>query len=73
LSLAAATGTWPSITPTSTTAAVYKVSGGALVLVDASATVYNFEPDPTDSTKRQPLGKNADDSYSVLTQSCSNG
>jgi hypothetical protein len=69
----AATGVWPSITPTSTTADVYKVAAGALVLVTAGATVYNFMPDATDATKRQILGSNGDGSYSALTQSCSAG
>ena len=73
ISLGAATGTWPAITPTSTTGDVYKISGGVLVLVQASATILNGLPDPTDATKRHILGKNADDTYSIISQSCSAG
>lgn len=73
LNLTAATGTFPSITPTSTTAAVYVESGGSLVEVSASATIYNFGPDATDSTKRQYLAPNGDGTYSLVGQSCNPG
>lgn len=74
LNLAAATGTWPSITPAGpVTADVYKVGGGAMVLVQAGAAIYNALPDATDNTKRQVLGPNGDGTYSVISQSCSAG
>jgi hypothetical protein len=72
LNLAAATGAWPTITPSSGTYTVYHANAGALVSI-GSKTVYNFMPDATDSTKRQILGKNADGTYSVITQSCTAG
>ncbi len=73
LTLGAATGTWPSITPTSTTADVYKIVTGALVLVTAGATIYNFLPSATDSAKRQVLGVVGDGTFTVISQSCDNG
>lgn len=71
LTLGAATGTWPSITPSSTTADVYGSLGGALSIVTTGATIYNYLPDPTDNTHRQVLGSNGDGTYSVISQSCS--
>lgn len=73
LSLAGATGTWPTITPSSTTADVYKEVSGALALVAAAATIYNFLPDATDPANRQVLGSNGDGSWSVQDESCSAG
>lgn len=72
LSLAAGTGTFPAITPSSTSATVYAASGGSLSSL-GSATIYNFGPDATDSTKRQILAKNADGTYTVVGESCSAG
>jgi hypothetical protein len=72
LNLAGATGTWPSITPSSGSYTVYYANGGALVSL-GSKIVYNFMPDGTDNTKRQILGKNADATFSVIAQSCTNG
>lgn len=73
LNLGAATGTWPSIAPTSTTADVYAESSGSLSKVASAATVYNFGPDATDVTKRQYLASNGDGTYTVVGQSCSAG
>ncbi len=73
LGLAAATGTWPSITPSSTTADVYRESGGGLTIAATAATIYNFSPDATDSAKRQFLAGNGDGTYTVSTQSCTDG
>ncbi len=73
LNLSAATGTWPNITPTSTTGDVYTSASGALTLARAAATIYNFSPDPTDPTKRQFLGSNGDGTFTVITESCTAG
>ncbi len=73
LTLAAATGTWPTITPTSTTADVYKEDSSGLVIAKAGATIYNFLPDATNAANRQILGSNGDGTFSVSSQSCSAG
>ena len=57
-------------TPGSFTANVYKISGGAYVLVASSATIYNGYPSSPDVSKTVALGANGDGTYSVIGESC---
>ncbi len=70
LNIAACPGLLTVATPTSTTGDVYKIAGGAFVLVASGATIWNGLPDPTDNTKRQILGSNGDSTYTVKSESC---
>lgn len=72
VALAATSGAISAITPTSTTGDVYKIAGGATVLVQTAGTIYNGLPSATDSAKRQILGANGDGTWSVISQSCDN-
>lgn len=65
-----ATGSWPSITPTSFTADVYMASFGALVKVATGATIYNFYAASLSASKTCSLIDNRDGTYTVIAQSC---
>lgn len=69
-SLAAATGTWPTITPASQSLAVYQVVSGALTSVSASATVYNFYKAAATASRIASCVANGDGTYSLTAQSC---
>jgi len=69
--IAAATGSFPTLTPGSVTGAtVYSLVGGSPVTVSTNATVYNQMQAATVVTKTIMLGANPDGTYSVITQSC---
>jgi hypothetical protein len=69
-SVSAATGTWPSLTPSSFTADVYRRTGTDLALVKEDATIYWWYLDGADSGKLVPCVKNADGSYDAVVDSC---
>lgn len=65
-----ATGTWPSLTPGSFTADVYKSDSGALVLVAEEADVYCYYPASPANDKVVTLAACGDGSFGVLGESC---
>ena len=65
----AATGTWPSLSPSSFTSDVYR-GGGSLALVAEDATVYWYYLDGADEGSLVPCLPNGDGSYSAVTNSC---
>ncbi len=73
LTLAAASGTWPSITPDSTTADVYTSASGVLTLAKSGATILNWLPDASTPANRQILASNGDGTFSLVGESCSAG
>jgi hypothetical protein len=68
--VAAASGTWPTLTPSSYTADVYDTAGGSLVLVQASATIYWWYLDGADEGKLAPVAKNSDGTYYAVLDTC---
>lgn len=65
-----ATGTWPTSTPGSFTADVYKVVGGAHTLVVEDATIYNdYFASPANS-KLVTITPCGDGSFGILGESC---
>lgn len=66
----AATGTWPTLTPTTFTADVYSNLGGSLTLVTTGAAVYWWYKDAAAAHKLVPLMANADGSYDAGGDSC---
>lgn len=71
--IAAAGGTWPSITAVVATADVYQRTGFTLGLIESGATLYNTMPDPTIAGHRLILSLNPDGSYDIIGMSCSVG
>lgn len=65
-----ATGTFPSMTPGSFTADVYRSTSGSLTLVASGATCYCYYPSSPGTSKIITLGSNGDATYSVLAESC---
>ncbi len=70
--IAAATGTWPTLTCTSVTMDIYQRTGANLAKVD-NAKVYNAMPDPTIANHRLILSLNPDGTYDVIGMSCKVG
>lgn len=68
-SLAAATGTWPSLTPASTTVTAYRSSGGSLTSL-GTVTIYNWRNVAWAASKTTYLVGNPDGSYDVVDQDC---
>ncbi len=66
----AASGSWPTITPTTGTLDVYKDVGGTLTLETSGATVRWFYLDASGSNKLIPLIPNGDGSYDAVAASC---
>ena len=52
------------------TSNVWALSGGSLVQVATSATIYNEMQQATVTSKTMLLGANGDGSFTVITQSC---
>jgi hypothetical protein len=69
-SVSAATGTWPSLTPSSFTSDVYRRAGTSLDLVAEAATIYWFYLDAADEGKLVPCVRNADGSFDAVLDSC---
>lgn len=67
--LVAATGTYPSITPSSTTVTVYQAVGGSLVGL-GTCEVYNFTATAFAASKTTTLGANGDGTFYVIEQDC---
>ncbi len=70
--IAAATGTWPTLTCASITLDIYQRTGASLGKVD-NAKVYNAMPDPTMANRRLILSLNPDGTYDVIGMSCHTG
>jgi len=69
--IAAATGSFPTLTPGSVTGqTVYSLIGGTPTAVSTNATVYNQMQAATVVTKTIMLGMNPDGTYSAIAQSC---
>jgi hypothetical protein len=67
--LGAATGTWPSITATTTTADVYRGTPTGLSLVASGATIYNWRNVSWSAAKTCYLVPSAD-GYAIVDQDC---
>ena len=68
--IAAATGTWPTLTPTTFTAAIYSDVGGTLTEVTPSATVRWFYKDTDPGNRLLAVFDNGDGSYDIVVDSC---
>ena len=68
-SLGPATGTWPSLTPTSQLVTAYSSAGGALTSL-GSATAYNWRNVTWATGKTTYLAANPDGTYDVVDQDC---
>jgi hypothetical protein len=66
----AASGSFPSITPTTQTLDVYSDMGGTLTRVYPSATVHWFFLDPSGTDKLIPVALNDDGSFVAINASC---
>jgi hypothetical protein len=69
-SVAGATGTWPTLTPTSFTADVYQMVGGVLTLITASAGISNGFPAALVASKVCFVAADTSGAYVVVSQSC---
>jgi hypothetical protein len=67
---AAATGTWPSITPSSGSADVYQGTSGALSLVATAATIHWWYKDASVAGKLVAVEPNTDGSWDAIVDSC---
>jgi hypothetical protein len=67
--LGGATGSWPNLTPSSESLAVYQVNAGALISV-GTATVYNFYPAAPAASLVLQVSPNGDGTFSGVAQSC---
>lgn len=68
--VAAATGTWPSLSPATFVADVYVSDAGALVSVATSATIYWWYKDTAAASKLVGLIPNGDGTYDARHDSC---
>jgi hypothetical protein len=68
--VAAATGTWPSLTPATFTADVYVSDAGSLASAATGATVYWWYKDGIAANKLVGLTPNGDGSYDGRHDSC---
>jgi hypothetical protein len=68
--VAVATGTWPSLTPTTFTADVYVSHSGALASVATGATIYWWYKDTAAANKLVGLIPNGDGTYDARHDSC---
>lgn len=66
----AATGSFPTLTPSSATVDVYQSVGGALVLYAASQTIYWYYKDASTSGRLMSVLPNADGSWDAILDSC---
>jgi hypothetical protein len=68
---AAATGTWPTITPASNASVtIYQSVGGALVSYASSQTVYWYYKDASTVNKLMAVSQNTDGTWDALLDSC---
>jgi len=68
---AAATGTWPALTPDFDAADVYQDVSGSLVLVATGATIYWWYKDASTAGKLLMVLPNGDGTYDAILDSCS--
>ena len=68
--VAAATGTWPTLTPTTFTADVYSNLGGTLTSVATGATIFWWYKDAAVINKLVPLMANNNGTYDAIADSC---
>jgi hypothetical protein len=68
--VAAATGTWPALTPQGFTADVYTTAGSGITLSMASAQCWNFIPSPLVASKVVFLAADGTGDFDTVTQSC---
>jgi hypothetical protein len=68
--VAVATGTWPSLTPTTFTADVYLSDSGALTSFATGATIYWWYKDAAAANKLVGLLPNGDGTYDARHDSC---
>lgn len=69
--LAAATGTWPSITPGTLTAqTIYSAATGSLVAIAGTHTIYNWWPTSFSASKTTLLLPNGNGTYDLAEQAC---
>jgi hypothetical protein len=68
--VAAATGTWPTITPTGFIADVYQASGATQTLLAAGAQIYNYMPKPLTASLTCFLSPDNAGNYNTVTQVC---
>lgn len=69
--LAAATGTWPNLTPTSVTGVtIYRSVNGALVALSGTWKVYNYYSVGFVTGKTTSVTACGDDTFQVVEQSC---
>lgn len=68
--IAAATSTWPTLSPASFTADVYQDVAGTLTLFSAGATVYWWFKDTDSGNRLIPCTANGDGSFDAVANSC---
>ena len=68
--LNAATGSWPDITPTNTTADLYRPKSGSLVQMATNASILNWRNVTWSASKTTVVLLQGDGSWSVLDQDC---
>ena len=69
-SISGASGSWPNLTPATTTADVYQDQDGKLVKVEANATIQNYYPAATAAAKVLSVIPNGYGMWNVVAQSC---
>ena len=69
-SLGPATGTWPTLTPTSASVTVYTSSGGSLSASTGTPIVYNWHNVTWAAGKTTYLAANPDGTYDIVDQDC---
>jgi hypothetical protein len=70
VSIGAATGSWPDITPGTGTGDAYQGVSGNPVRVGNGATLFNWGPSPTTAGYRLILSSNGDGTFDILGQWC---
>jgi hypothetical protein len=68
--VSAATGSWPTLTPSTFTADIYRDVGGTLTLVTSGATVRWFYKDSSASGKLIAVVPNGDGTFDAISDSC---
>lgn len=69
--LAAATGTWPSITPqTQSSISIYEPASGSLSLISSSSVIYNWRNVSWAAAKTSYVTKGLDGTWSIVDQDC---
>lgn len=70
-SLGPATGTWPSLTPTSVTGVtIYREQGGSLVALSGTFKLYNWRSVTWSAGKTTFVVPNGDNTWDIVDQDC---